>query len=266
MAERRNRTAVGYRPALTRFARILFTLGSGESAWLIVAFVLGVLALGVLSNLLYDAVASRGGVDGGDALRALLAAGALIVLAYAAYRYDLFRAWRAFGFRPTIDEQRRAPPHAGLIWLLSPGSIELPLFAINYHYVGGDGAVLRHGWVLITRGAQSAFTALNERVSELGLKVDLHPVYLNAETIEATHHEVDAIFRTQAGLVGLSPEQIIADLTGGLKPMTAGMVLACLPHGRALEYIESDRNPASGQPIPGTLRAVLVGIDFGGAL
>jgi len=29
------------RPPLTQFARILLTLGSGESPWLIVAFILG---------------------------------------------------------------------------------------------------------------------------------------------------------------------------------------------------------------------------------
>ncbi len=43
--------------------------------------------------------------------------------------------------------------------------------------------------------------------------------------------------------------------------MTAGMVLACLPHGYALEYVESDRDEA-GQIIEGSRRVVRVEMAF----
>jgi hypothetical protein len=36
---------------------------------------------------------------------------------------------------------------------------------------------------------------------------------------------------------GLEPGEIIADFTGGTKPMTVGMIMACLPVERELEYV-----------------------------
>jgi hypothetical protein len=248
--------------ALTRFARILLTLGSGESPWLIVAFVLGVTALGVFANFVYGGVAAPESLTWAGALRVLSAVVVLVGLAYAAYRYDLRLAWQSQRF--AIDEKRLAPRHPGLIWLLSPGGLELPQFAIRHHLTAQGGEPLRHCWLLISPGAQEAFERLSGRVAELGYAVDLHPVRVTAGTIEAAYRAVDQIYTTEAGAAQLRPEQIVADLTGGLKPMTAGMVLACLPHGHALEYIESDRDDA-GRPIDGTQRAILVGVDFGHA-
>ena len=43
--------------------------------------------------------------------------------------------------------------------------------------------------------------------------------------------------------------------------MTAGMVMACLPHDWPLEYVETDRDE-SGQPIEGQQRSIQVGVDF----
>jgi hypothetical protein len=249
-----------YQPALTRFARILLTLGTGESPWLIVAFVLGVVAVGVLSNFVFSVTFDPATFVMDRTARTLIVVGAFVLLAYAAYCYDLRQAWRTRKITATFDERRRAKPHAGLIWLLSPRDIEAPLFAIRYHHVEGS-AVLQHCWVLISPGATAAYDRLAARVEEVGYKVELHPVALSGETIEATYQAIDHIYGAEAERAGLQADQIIADLTGGLKTMTAGMVMACLPHGRQLEYIESDRD-AQGEVIKDSQRAIKVGVDF----
>ena len=56
-----------------------------------------------------------------------------------------------------------------------------------------------------------------------------------------TFDHVNRIFRVS----GLAADQIIADFTGGTKPMTVGMIMACLPRERDLEYVPY--NPQTGQ-------------------
>jgi hypothetical protein len=48
-----------------------------------------------------------------------------------------------------------------------------------------------------------------------------------------TFDHVNRIFR----ISGFSAEEVIADFTGGTKPMTVGMIMACLPRERDLEYV-----------------------------
>jgi hypothetical protein len=246
---------------LTRFARILLTMGSGESPWLIVTFFLGVIALGVLSNLVFSVAFAPGDLPPDSVLRTLIVIAVCVGLAYLAYRYDLYAAWHTRRFSASFDESQLAAPHAGLIWLLGPGNSDLPWFAIQYHHVSEAAERLQHCWLLITPQSRDAFDGLAGLLKDRNYAVTLHPIELEAPTIEATYRAVDAIYTSAADEVGLQPDQIVADLTGGLKTMTAGMVLACLPFGRALEYIESDRGP-DGQPLAGTLRPIKVGVDF----
>lgn len=261
MADGRRDQAPFYRPVLTRFARILLTMGSGESPWLIVTFVLGVIALGVFSNLVFSAAYDSAHLAGESVLRTLAVIAVCVALAYLAYRYDLYRAWHTRRFSATFDESKLAEPHAGLIWLLGPGAIDLPRFAIQYHHVTEAAERLQHCWLLITPQSREMFDRLAALLKDWGYAVTLHPIELEAPTIEATYRAVDAIYQEAASEYGLQPDQIIADLTGGLKTMTAGMVLACLPFGRALEYVESERKP-DGQPRENTLHPVKVGVDF----
>lgn len=250
-------------PTRTRFARALLSMGSGASSWLIVAFVLGVIALGVFSNLVFTMALELGGGRWLGWAVVLFVLAILIGLAYAAYRYDLAVAWRAGSLDAEFDEKQVAPPHKGLIWLLSRGNLDLPLIAIRHHHAAeGAAGHLGHCWVVLTPGSQELYEQLKARVEEVGFDVLLHPVQLEAVTIEATYRAIDGIYAKKAGEVNLTADDIIADLTGGLKTMTAGMVMACLPHGRALEYIESARDPATGEPVTGTQIPVVVGVEF----
>jgi hypothetical protein len=244
----------------TRFARILLTMGSGASPWLMGAFILGVIAVGVLSNFVFSAVYEPSAVTVEGAARVGLAVLVCVLAGYLAYRIDLSRAWQAHQWGPRYHEHR-ARPHAGLIWLLSPHDIDFPLTTILYHHEAAGGPIRQHCWVLVTSTARPAYEQLAARIDELHLEVTLHPVALEAETLEATSLAVERIYQAEAAQVGLRAEQIIADMTGGLKPMTAGLVLVCVTYGYALEYIESQHD-AEGRVIKGTQVPVKVDVDL----
>lgn len=231
--------------------------GAGPSPELLAAFALGLLMVGILGNLVYDLLLAPVTVWG-VLWRPLLASALLTGLAYLLYQRDRRRERRV---RVEIDESRLAPPHAGLIWLLGPGPVDHLLFALGHHHAGGGAA---HCWLVMeshVKAIQDAFQKVSEWVLEGETKTQLHPVYIETLDAQQAYQAVHDIFNREAGEVRLEPGQVIADITGGTKQLTAGMVLAALTTGGALEYVESDRD-AEGQPISGTLRVVEVDTEF----
>lgn len=231
--------------------------GAGPSLALLGAFALGLMVVGVLGNLVYDLLVGPETILG-VIWRPLATSLLLTGLAYLLYQRDRKRQRTV---RVEIDESRLAPPHAGLIWLLGPGPVEHLLFALEHHRAGGGAA---HCWLVMQSNAkpvQDAFEQVSGGVLERGMGAQLHPVYIQALDARQAYQAVRAVFRREAAEAGLEPGQVIADITSGTKPLTAGMVLAALTAGGALEYVESERD-ALGQPIPGTLRVVQVDTTF----
>lgn len=230
--------------------------GAGPSPELLGAFALGLLVVGVLGNATYDLLTAPA-----ESLpviwRPLLAAGILTGLAYVLFRRD---RQRGPGIKVEVDESRLAPPHAGLIWLLGPGSFDHLLFALQHHCQGGGGA---HCWLVMqdVKPVREAFGQLSQRLSEGGVPTRLHPVYIPRLDVEAAYGAVRSILEREAIEEGLGSGDVIADITGGIKPLTAGMLLAALTTGCSVEYVESERD-AQGQPLPDTLRVVLVDTTF----
>jgi hypothetical protein len=234
----------------------VFLRGAGPSPELLGAFALGLLVVALLADLAYDlltAPAERLPV----AWRPLATAAVLTGLAYLLYRRDRRRG-RAV--RAAVDESRLAPPHAGLIWLFGPGPFEHLLSALDHHRRGGGAT---HCWLVMQNvdPVRDAFNRLSQQLVEQGVATRLHPVYIRQLHVQAAYRAVRTVFEREAAEEGLQPGEVIADITGGTKPLTAGMVLAAITAGHALEYVESERD-AQGQPIPSTLRVVLVGTAF----
>jgi hypothetical protein len=231
--------------------------GAGPSPELLGAFALGLLVVGLLGNVTYDLLTAPA-----DSLtvawRPAAAAVVFTGLAYLLYRQDRRRR-RAV--RAVVDESRLAPPQAGLIWLFGPGQFEHLLFALGHHRQGG-GAI--HCWLVMQEGVppvKERFGELSQRLAEEGVTTRLHPVYVRQPDVQATYKAVRAVFEREAAEEGVASEDVIADITGGTKPMTTGMVLAALTSGGALEYVESERD-AEGRPIEDTQRVVLVDTAF----
>ena len=237
------------------FIRALL-LGAGPSPELLAAFALGLLVVGIAANLAYDLLTLP--VDSlpvawRPALGVLLFTG----LAYLFYWRDR-RVRRTAGV--SFDESRLAPSHAGLIWLFGPGPFEHLLFALAHHRKEGGGL---HCWLLMQDvvPVREAYQHLSQRLIEDGVVTRLHPFYVDRLDVRTSYQAVRAVLEREAGEEELRPGQVIADITGGTKPMSAGTVLAALTSGRALEYVESDRD-ADGAPVPGSMRVVLLDTAF----
>ena len=252
------------RPTMNRFVHLLFTLSSRPTWELVGVFCLGVLFLSVASNWVYDVARSPGDLLTAHSLGVLIALGAMLGLAYWLYQRDRRKLLERLQIEASFIETASVLPRRGLIWLLSPGSVDHPAFAIGHHYGREEPHALEHCWLIMTRGDQrieEARQALEERLKALGMEVKLHDVEVPRPDVESTYRAVDRIYQEELASKGLLPEQVIADITGGLKPMTTGMALACLLRDLDLEYVETDRDEW-GQPINGTQRVVTVDVDF----
>ena len=230
--------------------------GAGPSPALLGAFALGLLVVGLVGDLTYDLLTAPA-ENLAIAWRPLAAALILTGLAYLLYRRDR-RRWRVV--QAAVDESRLAPARPGLIWLFGPGPFEHLLFALDHHRNGGGGT---HCWLVMQDigPVREAFNQLSHQLLEQGMATQLHPCYIEQLDVQAAYQAVRAVFEREAAEEGLRPEHVIADITGGTKPMTAGMVLAALTTGGDLEYVESKRDSA-GQVIPGTQQVVLMDTTF----
>jgi hypothetical protein len=232
-----------------------FLQGAEPTPELLGAFILGLIVANALAQLVYDLAMAP------ETLPTLWRPALIIIVltgaAYLLYRRDRQRARTMHVY---VDENRLAPPHAGIVWLFGPGRFDHLLFALEHHHKGGGAS---HCWLVMqnTEPAQRTYSQLLQQLPEKGLNTQLHPVYIPQLEAGDAYQAVRRVFEEEAPKVGLKPEDVIADITGGLKPLTAGMILAAITLDRALEYVESERNP-QGEPIPGTLRVVLIDLNF----
>ncbi len=232
-----------------------YFLRGGPSPALLGVFFFGLLAVGLLTDMVYDLLTAPVG-SLPVAWRPFVAAAVLAAVAYALYRWDSRERKGEMEF----DESRLASPHLGLIWLFGPGRFGHFLVALERHRQGGGAA---HCWLVMqdVGPVQENFARLQQRLLEDGVATRLHRVYIPKLEVQAAYEAVQTVFQREAEEKGLRPDQVIADITGGTKPMTAGMLLAALTTGGALEYVESERD-ADGNPIPGTEHVVSVDIAF----
>lgn len=235
----------------------VFLRGEGLSFLLVGAFVLGLIVIGVISNLAYDVLISPGDV-GPTLLIPLIASVVITLLAYGLYKLDARRQPR---IEVTVDESRLAQAMPGLIWLLGPGFPHHLTFALSHHRKGGGG---EQCWLIMQKDVEQverAFLELDEYLLAEKLDVRLHRLYIDKPDAEDTYRAARAIWDREALEQGLQPEMVIGDITGGTKPMTAGLVLAAIAADRVLEYVESDRDH-QGRPVEGSERVVLADIGF----
>jgi hypothetical protein len=248
---------------LTRFARAALLATVGRSIWLIPVVVLGAVALEIAANLVYDMVIADPFPTGAKFLRVLLLEAILVASAYGFFLLDRRRAQEL----DVGSKLRMATiaPHCGLIWLLSPGKME-PLLITMRHHTAPDvirESRLHHCWIIVSDAARKTFDELDAEMQRHGLgDVKLHPVHLTAPDIEQTYRAVSRIYEDHLEALDLLPSQVATDVTGGLKTMTAGALLACLPQDRPVEYLLSQRDQDTGEPIPGSERPVQVNLSF----
>jgi len=155
---------------------------------------------------------------------------------------------------------RPSLPCKGLIWLLGPGRFDHLMVAIRHHYSAEKTEYrLKHCWLIVAEDSctERTLKTVCEKLIEEGLDIEIHPIRIRESTLEAVYCAVESIYLAEGAKYGLRPHEIVADITGGLKTMTAGMLLACLPFERPVEYVASSRD-AEGNPIAGTQQVLLL--------
>jgi hypothetical protein len=231
---------------------------AGPSTELFFAFVSGLLVMNVFGNLIYNLLAEprlTPAAIGGP----VVGCGVLTAAAFALYRRHQRReSMMTLGVQ--VGETSEVPAHAGLIWLFGPGNFGHLLFALQGHH-DHDGA--QHCWLVMQNleSVENNYQQLDDELKRRQWNVQLHPERIQHLDALSAYRAVHDIYSRRAREVGLKPEQVIADITGGVKPVTAGMVLAALTMDCKMEYVESDRD-AQGDYIPGTQHLMLVDTEF----
>lgn len=135
----------------------------------------------------------------------------------------------------------------GLIILVSRE--DHAMYSINYHINQGK---LRWVWLLPSSNSEKdsfggssidTATKIKENCTKLGIKAEIAQEVSPADA-QDTFDAVRGIYRN-ASKLDLYPIDIGADFTGGTKPMTLGMIMACLPPERELQYVSY--NPKTQQ-------------------
>lgn len=225
-------------------------------------FIIALLLLNLLSNALYDA--AKGYLSG---LRIMAMVVILLGLITVGYRLT---DWVRQRFKPQLTVADIAP-RRGLIVLVSQGRVQdIPATAaIRYHFrdeENGEKPVLTHCW-LVTSGRPAQ--ALDSKPRRAG-DASVPTAWENAQALRASyggkgvHVEVriidpedpenifQVIEKIYADAKGMDFERkdLVADFTGGTKMMSAGMVLACIPEDRDLEYMRPRSFLEGGRPDP----------------
>jgi hypothetical protein len=175
---------------------------------------------------------------------------ALVTLLYANITAYRFRQHLVEGER-IIGERPHPIPRSGLIVLVTKAPTARK--AIDYHQ-----ATLEHLWLITTPEMREAANALRTHAEALGIQchvLDLEQEYDASQC----YYLVRQVYEVAAPSLLLARSAIIADMTGGTKPMTAGMVLACSDLHAPLQHVPT-RFVGDGQPtVPLDPIEVLIG-------
>ncbi|MDY6877937.1 MAG: hypothetical protein SWK90_17280 [Chloroflexota bacterium] len=157
-----------------------------------------------------------------------------------------------------VPREQRPTRFPGLIVLIGPGKegadpqslSHNP--AIEYHLSREEagGEPLRACWLIATAGEKGSVPVAMEVQQRYGGRCEVIIETLkDAFDLEETYQLIQRIYVQRAVEKGLAPDQIIADFTGGTKPMSAGMVLACREECWPMQYMTGGRKDIASVPI-----------------
>ena len=195
--------------------------------------VISAVLVALLVNILTEALTAWGGLWLGWGAVGLLAL-ATVAFAHAYTVSESRRRGRGLG---PIADLPNPQKHRGLIFLFSRE--ETLREAIQYHQ-----PELEHCWLLVTPEMRDRAASVVSHFPDLSFT--LHPLGDRYDS-QACYQTVRDIYRREASRQGISPKQVIADITGGTKPMTMGMIVACLEGDYPIEHVPTAFD-AAGQP------------------
>jgi CRISPR-associated protein (Cas_Cas02710) len=224
-------------------------------------FLAGAVLVAVMGNMASDLLKSYFG-DERARLWVILVVSSVILflLVVAIYAAGVFRAMFTSRSLYRFLDKPNPAPRKGLIAFVSLTQRAHLDRAIIYHR-----ETLKRLWLIATQECQVRAAQLVAEYNKQGIQVSIVPLGEEWDLIKAKE-TVDRIYAEQ--LDGLAEEDIIADFTGGTKPMTVGMVFACLTPSRSLQYVPAeyvkDRGVMPHDPIEYKFDARMIGTLQGG--
>jgi len=195
--------------------------------------VVSAVLVALLVNILTEALTAWGGLWLGWGAVAILVL-TTVAFVYAYTVSESRRRGRGLGPLAAFPHPER---HRGLIFLFSREDTLRE--AIQYHQ-----PTLEHCWLLVTPEMRDRATSVMSHFPNLSFT--LHPLGDRYDS-QACYQTVLDIYRRGASRQGIPPKQVIADITGGTKPMTMGMIVACLEGDYPIEHVPTAFD-AAGQP------------------
>ncbi len=134
--------------------------------------------------------------------------------------------------RPFILDERKPRSRRGLIILVSKHKAAAPA-AIQHHLPR-----LTDCWLIATSGSADVAVELANQFSSDTTTIHYgSPYQVNDDDAASTYRVAKHILTKEVPSRGLGSTEIIADITGGSKPMTTGLVLASVSERRPIQYV-----------------------------
>lgn len=220
------------------------------------AFVFGSVAVGVVGSAIFELVIEWGGRSFQTLW--LTVALPLVIIVLVGFVFASFANRRRSATTPDQDDEE-VPPYPVLILFVSPGENKSHTPAIDYHAQSGK---LRDCYLIYTN-EESRENAEEVQAQFADSVPRFDPRRLDdATSVRAAFEFVRATI-DHAGIDGTTTDEILVDITGGTKMMTAGAVLACADRRVAIQYIDltdSVGNRAKNRP---KIRRVLLSNEIG---
>lgn len=172
----------------------------------------------------------------------------------------LLLLWGLFATRQQLAPKHLVPPHRkpqqhrGLIVLVSKGRPTEPdrplLDQAAFHAIQYHQPVLEACWLVASSGEGGSLTTamnLENEFADSAIRFHIRTVG-DAFDVEDTYRVIENIYLKELAAEGLQPEEVIADFTGGVKPMSAGVVLLCgmrLP----MQYMYGHNPKVASEPV-----------------
>jgi hypothetical protein len=195
--------------------------------------VVSAVLVALLVNFAGEALTAWGGLWLGWGVVAVLA----LLTGVFVYAYAVVEERRRGRELGPIADLPNPPKSRGLIFLFSRE--ETLREAVAYHR-----PELAHCWLLVTPEMKNQAASAIAHIADLSFT--LHPLSGRYDS-QGCYQAVLHIYREEAPRLGLDPDQVVADITGGTKPMTLGMVVACLEGDYPIEHVPTAFD-AAGNP------------------
>lgn len=165
---------------------------------------------------------------------------ALAILVTAAYAAGAIRKKLSEPRMYAVEGKPRPEKRKGLIAFVSLKQRDHLEKALTYH--SGE---LQRAWLIATEDAKPLAIEIREQY-EAVVPISIVDLADQWELTEAKS-VVERIY--EEDLDKLREEDVIADFTGGTKPMTAGMIFACMTPSRKLQYVPADYRNKDPKPL-----------------